>query len=542
MSADVDIRQLAIVREDVGAPQLKRRRHVFSRYIVPALLVGGFAAVVAWAARDRVFPPKEVWVVPVMASQSATQQAGSPLFQAAGWIEPRPTPIRVAALAPGVVEKLLVVQDQPVKAGEPVAQLFDQDAKYARDHAAADLKISEAALSVARAEVQAAHTKFEKPVHLQAALGEAEAALAAVTTELKQIPFEMRRAEAQLRFAEKNYQGKQAAQGAVSERAVDQAQSALDTARASVEELRTRTDTLAAQQAALTRRRDALQAQLELLADETQAKQQADAKLLEAAAKLDHAKVFLAEAELRLERMTVRAPVDGRVYQLVAFPGTTLTGGMSPVANADASTVVTLYQPALLQVRADVRFEDIPKVHLGQQVQIKNPALAGPITGKVLFVSSEANIQKNTLQVKVELDAPPGVLKPEMLVDATFLAFKPAETAAADSQPLRIYVPQQLVGRDDKGTFVWVADQSSGRARKTPITVGSVIAGGLLEITRGLTMGSHVIARGQESLQDDDRIRVVGEESAAAASAPPAAERGHPMNRLPVGTSSNGTH
>src|SRR3954469_18385637 len=108
MSADVDIRQLAIVRDEVAAPQIKRRRHFLSRYVVPGLLLIGFLSVIAWAAHDRVFPPKEVWVVPVMASQSRVQHEGTPLFQAAGWTEPRPTPIRVAALAPGVVEKLLV--------------------------------------------------------------------------------------------------------------------------------------------------------------------------------------------------------------------------------------------------------------------------------------------------------------------------------------------------------------------------------------------------------------------------------------------------
>ena len=52
MSSDVDIRQLAIVREDVAAPKINRRRHILSRYVVPGLLIAGFAAVVAWAARS----------------------------------------------------------------------------------------------------------------------------------------------------------------------------------------------------------------------------------------------------------------------------------------------------------------------------------------------------------------------------------------------------------------------------------------------------------------------------------------------------------
>ena len=478
----------------------------------------------------------------MISSQSRAQHEGTPLFQAAGWIEPRPTPIRVAALAPGVVEKLLVVQDQPVKAGEPVAQLVDQDAKLARDHAEADLQISEAELSSVQADVQAAHTKFDKPVHLQAALGEADANLAAVNTELANLPFEVRRAQSQLEFAEKDYYGKNSAQGSVSARAVNEAKSMLDTSRATVEELHSRATTLAAQQTALTERRDALKTQLELLADETQAKQQADAKLKEAAAKLQHAKVSLAEARLRFDRMTVRAPVDGNVYQLVAFPGATLTGGMSAVPNADASTVVTLFQPSMLQVRADVRFEDIPKVLLGQQVQIKNPALPAPISGKVLFVSSEANIQKNTLQVKVEVSGANGVLKPEMLVDVTFLAPKLAESSGEASEELHLYVPQQSILHDDAGTFVWLADQSNGRARKTPVTAGAVGLGGIQEITRGLTMGSHLITRGQENLKDGERIQIAGEETAAAAAATPAAENAGPMQRLPEGATSHGTH
>ena len=167
------------------------------------MLLAGFLSLVFWASRDWMFPPRDVWVVPVLASQSAVQHEGTPLFQAAGWIEPRPTPVRVAALAPGVVERLLVVEDQPVKAGEPVAELVKEDAQLAYDRAQANLKLREAELQQVEAAVHAAHTRFEQPVHLEAALGEAEAALADVETELKNLPFETRRAEAQLQFAER---------------------------------------------------------------------------------------------------------------------------------------------------------------------------------------------------------------------------------------------------------------------------------------------------------------------------------------------------
>src|SRR5262245_9576175 len=108
MSSEVDIKRLAIVRGQAAtAAKTSRQRHVVSRYLIPGVLLAGFLSLVAWAARDFVRPPQAVWVVPVLASQSTVQNEGTPLFQAAGWVEPRPTPIRVAALSPGVVERLL---------------------------------------------------------------------------------------------------------------------------------------------------------------------------------------------------------------------------------------------------------------------------------------------------------------------------------------------------------------------------------------------------------------------------------------------------
>ena len=183
----------------------------------------------------------------------------------------------------------------------------------------------------------------------------------------------------------------------------------------------------------------------------------------------------------------------------------------------DGSTIVTLYRPDMLQVRVDVRFQDIPNVSLGQPVQIENPALSSPLMGKVLSKGSEADIQKNTREVKVEIPSPPPVFKPEMLVQVMFLS--PAQSAedqdpeGARSLATRIYLPQHLIRQDDGGSFVWLADQSAGVARKTPIVTGLMAADGLVEITSGLTISSRVIASGGEGLQDGDRIRVTGEES-----------------------------
>ena len=118
MSTNVDLRQLAV---DRSSGNLRSRRHVLTRYALPAVLILGFLALIAWAGWDLVFPPRAVTVVPVFATDVQFQTEGDPMFRAAGWIEPRPTPIGVPALTDGIVDQLLVVEDQPVTAGQPVA-------------------------------------------------------------------------------------------------------------------------------------------------------------------------------------------------------------------------------------------------------------------------------------------------------------------------------------------------------------------------------------------------------------------------------------
>ena len=536
MKNDVDLRELAIDRGGTKAPSIKTRRHVLTRYVFPLVLIVGLLSLMTWASRDLMFPPQPVTVVPLFSTTAEVRQAGTPLFKAAGWIEPRPTPIRVAALAPGVVEKLLVVEDQPVKVGEPIAELVKDDAKLEHDRTLADFELRQAELDVANAAYRAAETRFKQPVHLEAALGEANASLAKIETSLKNLPFEIRRAEADHEAMKKNYEGKVAARGVIAGVEIDLAKSKADSSKALVEELRDRGQSLQKEQAALLQRRNALKTQLELLTDETKAKDQAQATIRAAKARVEQARVAVAEAQLQLERMTILAPVDGRVFRLIAHPGARIGSGTTHMSDYDSSTVVTMYQPEMLQVRVDVRFEDLPKVSLNQLVEIDNPALSSPLTGEVLFISSEADIQKNTLQVKVAIPDPPPVFKPEMLVDVTFLAPSQPERTSQPKQELKHYVLQQLVRQDEKGSFVWVADQSDGVARKTAIQTGDVGLNGLVEVTRGLSVSSRIIAGGADGLRDGVRIKITSEDATLGTqSAVDSLSKSSTLNPLPSG-------
>lgn len=512
-SSHLDLSQLAVDRSGSTKPSLKVRRSWLTRYVLPLAILAGFVGLFAWAARDSFLPAQSVTITPVVVSRAEIKQEGTPLFQAAGWIEPRPTPVVASSLASGVIRELLVIEGQRVKKGEPVALLIDADAKLALADAKARHAMQAAEVSRAEAALEAARTNLASPVNLQAELADSEAKLSAVHRELNNLPFAIKAAKTKEELAAENLRRKQAAGDAITGRVLREAQAELATAANALEELLAREPTLARQHDSLSQRRDALAKKLRLLTDEKQQLAEAEANLTFAEARAEQAKLAVETAELRLERMTVRSPMSGRVLSVAARPGQRLSG-MNPNSEQGSGVVVSLYDPAMLQVRVDVRLEDVPQVQIGQPALIETAALSAPITGEVVSVTTLADIQKNTLQVKVAVNDPPEVIKPEMLGKVTFLAPpSPVVEQEHEESPLRLFVPSSLVASADGGNAVWVADLTQGVAYRKSVEVGrGETELGLVEITQGLQPTDKLIVGGRESVVEGTRIRVSGED------------------------------
>ncbi len=527
MNPNVDLRQLAVRREGPATPPAARRpRRWLSRVVLPAGVLLGFVAVIAWAARDSLLPSRSVTVVPVLTTRGEVSREGEPLFQSAGWVEPRPTSITVPALAEGVVEALLVVEGQEVQAGETVARLIDAEVKLAVNAAQADLLLRQAELKSALASRTAAAVNVEKPAHLQAALAEAEAMLAQKQTERTVLPFQLRTAEAKHRLAQRELEGVKSVGTLVPELGVRRVQNELDLLSVSLEELKSRMVRLEREVAALQQKSDAVRQRLELKTEEKRQKADTEAQVEAAEARVLQAQAAVDTAQLRLRRMTVKTPVAGRVLGLLTRPGARVMSTAS--GGHDGSAIVSLYDPARLQVRADVRLEDVPRVRPGQRVKIETPAApGGPLLGEVLFPTSQADIQKNTLQVKVAIDKPPSTLRPDMLVQVTFLAVASARPAQDETPPLRLLVPRSLVENAGEKPTVWLADQAAGVARRRVVKLGPAGSEGLVEVLEGLNATDKIIASGRDGLNDGARITVTGEERTPAAPAAPAKTGDH---------------
>lgn len=462
MSAKVDLRQLAVRRDNApAATNIRRPWHLGTRIVLPGVVLLGFLGVIAWAVRDTLLPARPVSVVSVVTTHMDVQSEGTALFQAAGWIEPRPTPILVTALTEGVVEKLLVVEGQKLKAGDRVAQLIQEDAKLALQAVEADRDMRQAEVDQAKANLAIARAFL--PSQIQAA--RSHLALAKQTLDARTQASRM---------------------GAVPQLSVPHAQSEFDSAASRVAELEIRQGTFKGQN-------------IRPFAE-------AEANVKGAAARLTQAETSVAIARLRLERTVIKAPVDGQVITLIARPGHRLMG-QSAIGHPEASTVITMFDPGMIQVRADVRLEDVPKVQPGQFVKIDTPVASEPLDGEVLQITSQADIQKNTLQVKVAVKAPPATLRPDMLVQATFLAQAAPKGADNDKQLLRLMIPKQLVESADGSAHVWTADLANKVARKKAVKLGRS-NGDFVEVTQGLNAGDRLIVDGRQGLSDGQRIAV----------------------------------
>ena len=510
----IDLSSLALDRSPALAttrkPPLQHKNRWISRVVLPFGVLLGFAILLATAAGTRFVPARSVTVVPVIVKRIELQQAGAIQFQAPGWIEPRPTAIGVAAMTHGVIEELMVVAGQRVQKGQPIAKLVSIDAELVLEQSKNALAIRDGDLNRAKAELSAARIRFDNPVHLRIQLADAKSNLAKSKTELAKIPFLIEAAGASAKYTLGSMTGKQSAKGSIPDNTIAKAENDHAMATANLQELQQRKPNLEREVSALEEVVHALERQSELLVEETRQLQEAEAKVQSAEAYRNEAKLQVRQAELALDRNTVRAPMDGRILRLVAAPGSRVMG-LETTAGQSSSTVAEMYDPQKLQLRVDVRLEDVPLVTPGQPVEIETASSNDVIHGQVLQITSSANIQKNTLEVKVELLDPPSTVSPEMLVTASFLVPKIEALTNSSSESERVLVPSSLIQSVESGSYVWIVDESS-TARKRSVELGGKAEADLVAIKSGLRVTDKIIASGLHGLRDGTRVNVTSDD------------------------------
>ncbi len=435
-----------------------------TRLLLPLGVVAAVVLLLGYSLRDALRPAVAVRVTPVvMRGIEHAQAAGGVVTQAPGWVEPSPYAVTVGALRDGVVSHVLVLEGDPVAAGQVVARLTDVDAKLALAKAQAHVARAQAGLETARQALGDGKT-----------LGPAAAELAA---QVKQLPTELARLQAKLAEANLEVTNRKLAveRGLV---APAQVQAAESRAKALKAEL----DAAGQQEPVFKARMERLKNQLE-----------ADARL--AQAELATAQAGYDEAKLALERSEVVCPVAGVVMARLVEPGAAVRHG--------ESTVVKVYDPASLQVRVDVPQSQAAKVEVGMEAQIVVDVLPDQtFAGRVARVVPEADIARNTLQFKVKIEKPSGTIKPQMLTRVKFIA-QAHEASGGDKHGVsRVFAPTRIVGGEAGSTRqVWTADET-GKARQKTVTLGQLRHKEWIEVASGLNPGDRLIVDVPEGLAE----------------------------------------
>ena len=234
----------------------------------------------------------------------------------------------------------------------------------------------------------------------------------------------------------------------------------------------------------------------------------AEARVDIAMANIKSASVAVDIAQLALDRCIIKSPIDGIVIERLMSPGSTVRFG-----GEHTSHVVHLYDPTMLQVRADIPLADASKVSVGFTAEVTVDVLPNtPFEGEVLRFVHKADQQKNTVEAKVKIKAPSGLLKPDML--ARVKIFQPAQDGGAVKQTLqRVFVPQSVI-EDPQQPKIWiVAELNNGKgvAQQRSIKLGSTVEDGWIEVVSGLSVGSKVITT-YETLKEGDVVELAGDQ------------------------------
>ena len=374
------------------------------------------------------------------ASQTATEEETEAIkpqpiraVTALGRIEPQGQMIQLAPspdLGGSKIAQLLVKDGDRVTAGQTIALLDNHKrANAALEVARQDVRVAQADLAIIKAgakrgdiNAQVANLqRFKAELEGEIVANEAEVARlqAQLGTESLEKQATIERLQAELRNAASEFKRYQqlAQQGVISASELDSRRLTLDTATTAVAEAqasynRTRT-TLQQQinqaQAIALQNKNTLQQQIsQAEATLDSVGEVRDVDVIKAQAEVDKAIATLRQAEEDLELTKVKAPRDGQIIKINAYPG--------EVVGDDG--ILEFAQTSKMMIVAEVYESDISKVKVGQTASITSEtgAFAEELNGEVrqiglkigkqdvLSTDPAADVDSRVVEVEIHLD------------------------------------------------------------------------------------------------------------------------------------------
>jgi HlyD family secretion protein len=199
---------------------------------------------------------------------------------------------------------------------------------------------------------------------------------------------------------------------------------------------------------------------------------------------MERARLSMANAQRRVDELTVRAPVDGFIGTL------NVQNRMVVAANAPLMTLVDLSR---LEVELEVPETYVSDMGLGMTAEIALPS--GTASGKLVALSPE--VVKNQVLARVRFDGEqPKGLRQSQRVTARLLI---------EEKPNVVLLPRGPFVESEGGRFAYLVQD--GIAVRTPIQLGATSISAV-EIIQGLKPGDKVVVAGTDAFENAARVSI----------------------------------
>jgi cobalt-zinc-cadmium efflux system membrane fusion protein len=175
------------------------------------------------------------------------------------------------------------------------------------------------------------------------------------------------------------------------------------------------------------------------------------------------------------------SPISGKVVQNNA-----ILGGMID----QSSEILTIMDPSLLCVDAEIYERDIAKIKNGQNVDASVPAYPDEkFQGKIYYIGDVLKEETRTITVRTEVENRGNKLKPGMFANITIFL---------NHQTRALVLPQEAIldDKDEKMVFIKRGNQFFPQLIETGTKENSDV-----EVTAGLEEGDEVVTKGNFQLK-----------------------------------------
>ncbi len=225
----------------------------------------------------------------------------------------------------------------------------------------------------------------------------------------------------------------------------------------------------------------------------------AEAQIEGAKSTLEAAQSQLAVAQSKLARdqalfdySRITAPFAGVVTQRYANLGTLMQGGTN---SPQALPLVKLSQEDLFRLVIPVPESYVRYIKIGDQVNVRVPALNRDFPGKVARFSVDVTGSTRTMHTEVDVPNSQGVLIPGVYAEATL---------ALDRRGDALVVPLQAVNQGTDHASVMVVD-SGNKIENRPITLG-IQTESNAEVLSGVIDGDQVVISDRSGLRPGELV------------------------------------